>query len=732
MNQADKSKPGEPKRTADTPQFRLAQWGSLPVVAGVGLVVVTLIVFRPVLHCGFTNYDDPDYFSSNPHVQSGLTWDGVKWAFHSSRLANWHPLVWISYMTDVALFGGGAAGPHFSNLLLHAANAVLVFLLFQRLTHEPWKSIWVAGLFALHPLHVESVAWIAERKDVLSTWFGLLALISYARYVGESKTRSAKSKTWYGLALGFFTFGLMSKPMLVSLPFLLLLLDHWPLRRFDFGFRKTDSAVLRRLILEKLPFFLLGLFFSALTFWLQKRSGAVAGLVSLPWTGRAENAVVSYARYLGKTFWPVKLSFFYSHPGFWPVAWIALATVLLVGGSTVAVRSSDRRPYVFVGWFWFLGTLVPVIGLVQVGLQSMADRYTYIPLIGIFILAAWGLGELAERWGFPKWACAAAGGLAVAACALRTADQLTCWRNSETVFRHALAVTQNNYVAHCNLGWFLAEQGRTTEAVAEFNQAREAYPDFFDAFNGLGYTLGIMGRMDEAVANARRALQLNPHSDAAWNNLGFARFNQGFVEEALACYRSALKINPENADALNNLGFALAQRGDFAAALRYYQATLQVNPRHIEARNNLGVVLDEFGKLDEAIAQYRKVLEQDPAHAHAHSNLGIALARQGKLEEAVVHFRQALSRKPDDPRTHNNLANVLSFQGGTNEAIAEYLEALRLNPQYAEAHNNLAGLYKRLGRTQEAREHLNAALQIKPDYPEAQQQLRELSQPATN
>jgi hypothetical protein len=382
------------------------------------LFLVTLACYWSVVSCDFITYDDPDYFAANPHVQAGVTMKGVVWAFRTDHLSSRYPLTWLSFMLDAELFGKGASGPHLTNLLLHLANTVLMFLLLRRLTGAHWRSAVVAALFALHPLRVEPVAWISERKGLLSTLFWLLSVWAYARAVAGEKWRVTKpeeltvasdsslvtrhSSRFYWLALLFFACGLMSKPMVVTLPFALLLLDYWPLGRIDLSMIRSQPSTLLRLVLEKIPFFALAAASCAVTFWVNRKFGNMVALADTSMSARIENTFISYARYVGKTFWPVNLALPYPLSGHWPWGAVVCATLLLVALTVVAFWLGWRRPYVLVGWFWFLGTLVPVIGLIQWGSQAMADRFTYVPLIGLFIILAWGAGELAARWSVPK------------------------------------------------------------------------------------------------------------------------------------------------------------------------------------------------------------------------------------------------------------------------------------------------------------------------------------------
>jgi len=458
-------------RTTVTARIRFPAW--LPMAAL--LVLVTIAIYWPATRCDFINYDDKDYVTANLHVQSGLNWESVKWAFFNPVSANWHPLTMLSHALDCQLFGLKPWGHHLTSVLLHALNTALVFLLLRRLTGAIWRSLLVAALFAVQPLHVESVAWVAERKAVLSTCFGFLALLFYARYVQEPEVSSQKSGTnrptfssflrfhFYWLALFFTALGLMSKPMLVTWPFVMLLLDYWPLGRF-----KPRCAW--PLVVEKIPFFVLVAATSIVTFVTQQRSGAVMTDGNLPLGARIGNALISYCCYLEKMVWPTKLAVFYPHPGHWPLGQVLLAGAFLCGTSMLLFIKRGRYPFLLMGWLWFVGTLVPVIGLVQVGRQSMADRYTYVPSIGVLILAIWGGFELTRRWRYQVVSLSVAGSAAIILCLGLTRQQLGYWQDSETLFRHALDVTENNHGAHESLGLGLLIVGLDDAGLIHFAQ----------------------------------------------------------------------------------------------------------------------------------------------------------------------------------------------------------------------------------------------------------------------
>jgi hypothetical protein len=541
---------------------RLAEFVADPVIVCLLLAMVVLALYWPATKFQFVNYDDLDYFVKNPHVQGGLGWKGLLWALGSGDMSNWHPLTWLSLMLDVTLFGSGEpAGPHFTNILFHAVNSALLFWLLRRLTGAHWRSAFVAGLFALHPLNVESVAWVSERKNVLSTFFWLLTLLAYVRYAQgrsnaerrASSVRGDGSPLDYYLALFFFALGLMSKPMLVTLPFVLLLLDYWPLGRFEHSTVNPQPSAIWRLAWEKAPFFLLSAVSCVVTFLVQQQGKAVQSIGRYPIGGRIENALVSYCRYLGKTFWPENLTIFYPHPGHWPLVLVVLAAAFVLAASLAGLCWGKRFPYFITGWFWFLGTLIPVIGLVQVGPQAMADRYAYVPLIGIFIIISWGAAEVFARWKLPKMIIAIMAGLVLTACASRTRDQLGCWQNDGALFRHAIAVTPNYLKGYLTLGNYYENQGFLNEAMDNYHTAIRIDPDNVAGHVKFGTILDQIGRTEEAVSEFREAVRLDPHGPEVRYNLGCELFRLGRRNEAIEQFKEALRLKPDFAIAEQSL-----------------------------------------------------------------------------------------------------------------------------------------------------------------------------------
>jgi protein O-mannosyl-transferase len=537
----------------------------------------------------------------------------------------------------------------------------------------------VAVLFAVHPLRVESVAWVSERKDVLSGFFGLLALMAYTRYAGAESLKSElgshvpettghatrhalhaprstlHAPTFYLLSLSLFALSLMSKPMLVTWPFVMLLFDYWPLRRLQLKTQDSRLKTSLPLLVEKLPFLTLAALVSVVTFIMQQRGGSLAVGESLSPGARVGNALISYCRHLGKLFWPSNLAVFYPHPGQWPLWWVLVAGGVILGISLLLFVQRQQSPFLLVGWLWFCGMLVPVIGLVQTGGQAMADRHAYLPSLGMLILAIWGVCELTRGWRYQAAALSLAVGVAVVLCLALTRQQLGYWKDGETLFRHALEVTQNNAVAHRALGSALGKKGQLDEAIHQFQEAVRLKPDSADACNSLGAAYGQKGQLDEAIRQ----------------------------------FHEAIRLKPNHAEAHDNLGAALVKKGQLDEAIREFQEAIRSKPDHAEAHYNLGVALGAKGQTEQAMRQYQEATRLNPYNADAQYNLGLALAIKGQIDDAIQRFEAALKAKPDYPQAHNHLGLALGQKGQTDQAIGQFQEALRLKPDYAGARKNL-------------------------------------------
>lgn len=616
-----------------------------PLYTGLLLVLLTVAAFLPALENGFIRFDDPLYVTENKHVRQGLTLEGIVWAFGANVVSNWHPLTLLSHMLDCEIFGLNPRGHHLTSLLLHAANVLLLFEVLRRMTGSLGRSALVAALFAIHPLRVESVAWVAERKDVLSGLFWILTMDAYLRYVrGPSPRRMA-------LVALTLALGLMSKPMVVTLPFALLLLDVWPLRRIDASASlREQGRRLLGLMREKLPLFALVAAGCVVTVFAQTRS--LSPLRDFPLSKRLPNVALSYAAYLDKTVLPRDLAVFYPMPAEFPPARVAAAALLVLTLTALAALALRRAPYVPVGWFWYLGTLVPVIGLVQVGGQAFADRYTYLPSIGLYLIAVWGVPDLLGRLKSPGArrlalsAATAAALIAVAVLTAATRAQLRHWRDSETLFKHTLAVTRDNYLAHLNLAQILSSRGERDEAMVHFREALRLRPGTVQVRAALGNNLRRWGRPAEALPHLRAAVRLRPQDGTLHHGLAMA--------------------------------------------------------------------LEELGREDEAVAELRKAVELSPRLAAAHHGLGTLLQRQGRKDEALAAYLEALKHDPERTELYGQVALLLAGQGRIGDALPYFAEAARRRPDSARAHYNLALTLRSLGREEEARRHLTRAAELDP------------------
>lgn len=666
---------------------------NLTILICLGLALAVFAVFSQVLKCDFVNYDDPSYIINNQHVQHGITLESLKWAFTTGYSSNWHPLTWVSHMIDFQIYGLKPWGHHLTNLLFHGANSVLLFLLLRLMTGRLWPSAFVAALFALHPLRVESVAWVSERKDVLSTFFWILTVGAYVRYV---QTPGQRTK-WFLLSLVAFALALMSKPMVVTLPFILLLIDVWPLKRI--AVTQLEIANLKRPLLEKLPFLALALGSSLVTFFVQQHGGAVSSLSSLTIAQRIENMFVAYVRYIGKTFWPADLTILYPHPVDWPWSLIIVSIIILVAITVLVIRQLRVRPYLAVGWFWFLGMLIPVIGLVQVGVQSMADRYSYVPMVGVLIAVTWAAIELIPS----RAALTSVAVMAIGACCVITPIQVGYWQNSGTLYRRAVAVTDKNYVAYNNLGYYLFCNGESAQAMDFYRKAVEIEPSYEDAHKNLGFCLAEMGKNEEAIEEYKKVLAINRNLTEVHNHLGNALSNIGQNDAAVHEYEIVIQQQPTHADAHNNLGIALAMKGQLDEAIVHFQLAVRYKTNYASAHSNLGNAYAVEGgnllaqgkaaeaqmKFNEAIAEYKECMRLGPNDPQAYYNLGNVLTQNEKLDEAIQQYRKAIQIKPENPEAHLSLGLALARQGKRSEAEAEYLIALKQKPNYPEAANQL-------------------------------------------
>jgi tetratricopeptide (TPR) repeat protein len=700
------------------------------------LLLAVGLVFAQTVHFGFVNYDDDRTIYWNPHVARGLSGPEVAWAFTHRHFGNWIPLTCLSHMLDSQLYGLNAGGHHLTNVLLHAATTVLLFLVLRQMTGQMWPSALAAALFALHPLRVESVAWVTERKDVLSGLFFVLALGAYTSYVHHPF-----SLVRYLAIMIFFALGLMAKPMLVTLPAVLLLLDYWPLGRFtgtslsqptpsqcngtgtvgDADLLVSGTAIKPfsspwRLVGEKLPLLLLVAVSCIVTL---TQGSALAAGARYPLGWRMGNALIACVTYLIRFFCPTDLAALYPRLSLALPLWKVLAAFLVLASVTVAAWVWRRtRPYLLMGWLWYLGMLVPVIGLVQIGIQAVADRFTYLPQIGLGIALAWGAADLCRSSPRLRRLCGGASVLALAllmGCAWR---QTAFWHDSEALWTHTLACTSRNSMAHTIFATGLAKWGRVEEALDHFRRAIEFQPDDAVPRCNVADILAKQGRLDEAMASYRDVLKIQPGCVTAHNNLGQLLARQGRLDEAAEQYRRALQIQPDLAVAYWNLGNVLLARGRLAEAESQYRKALEIAPDYAMARNNLGHALAKQGRLDEAIAQYQKALEIAPDYAETHDNLGAAFVRLGRFDAALPQFQKALQIQPDYVEARKNLAWLratcpqASLRNGA-EAIEHARRADQLcgntRPDVLDA---LAAAYAEAGRFPDALATARKALEL--------------------
>ena len=668
------------------------------------LVVITWVVFGQTIRYDFVNYDDNEYVYANPAITSGLTPQGIIYSLTGGQARNWHPLTTLSHMLDCQLWGVRAGGHHFTNIILHTIAVVLLFLVLKQMTGAMWQSAFVASLFAIHPLRVESVAWISERKDVLSAVFFMLTLGAYTRY-----TRSPSIGRYLTMSI-LFALGLMSKSMLVTVPLVLLLLDYWPLKRFAEGFSP------KKLILEKVPLFTLSAATGVATLLVQQSSMAVVEKLPVVW--RIGNGLVSCVIYVKQMIWPVGLAVFYPHLGDQLPIWkIGLAIVLLGTVSAGTITLPRKRPYLITGWFWYLVMLLPVIGLIQVGSQAHADRYTYLPQIGLYVLLVWAITDaLVSR--LQRRILAVAASVAVVALAWCAHDQASYWRDGESLWRHALAVTSRNFMAHDGVGNYLANRGRLDEAIDQFQKALNIFPGYPEIETNLILALTKKGRTDEAITHLEALLKEHPNDAQTHYSLGNALRKRGDLASAMAAYEKALSIQGRYPAAHYALGFTFDQDGQIDEAIAHYQEAIREQPNYPEAYYLLGNDLLKKARVDDAIAAYEQGLKSRPTYPEAQRNIGLALLQKGRPSEAIVHWQNALAAQPDSVDSLNDLAWILAtfpdaWIRNANQALALAKRANQLsrdnNPAIL---RTLAASYAENGRFTEAKVTAERGLQL--------------------
>jgi len=656
------------------------------------LILFTLIAFWQVRHNDFINLDDDLYITNNSHVQEGLTFKSVYWAFTSTKNGQWTPVTFFSHLVDYTFFGLNAGGHHLTNLLFHTMNTLLLFFLLSRMTAAFWQSAFVAAIFALHPLHVESVAWVAERRDVLHSLFLLLTIWVYINYVEKPK--------WFRhiCVLLCFILAVMSKPMAVTLPFILLLLDYWPLGRLRIG--KKDQGLkpfiapslkairqnvpISHLLIEKGSLFSIAVVSSLFTLFSVWGIKSLSSFENLSLIVRIENAAVSYIEYILKMIWPNSLAVLYPYPMTFPI-WKVVCTTLLILTITVLVTLGRRKhPYLIVGWFWYLITLLPVIGLLQAGYQSMADRFMYMPMTGLLIMMIYGISDMYKRWPYKRLTLAVLSVSLVITLMVLTRAQVKLWRNSETLFRHTLQVTNNNYFIHNHLGAALFKQGNNQEALIHFKRSLEINPYYADAHCNLGVLLLRQGKYREAIPWFVAALQNKPHSVEALTNLGIILGKYGKVKEATDHFSEAIRINPDYEEAYFCQGNLLLEIRKYEEAIHYFNKALRINSKNSRTYNNLGVSLLGLGNPEKAMDFYHKALDINPADTDTHCNLGSLLIQQGKYEKAIFHFTEVLRINPNDGEVHFTLGMLYLKINQKELALKQYTTLKNIDNKMAE------------------------------------------------
>lgn len=668
------------------------------------LVATVIVVYGQTLGHDFVYFDDNRYVTENARVRSGITLDNIRWAFTTLHLEFWHPLTWLSLMLDSQIFGVKPGGYLFTNLVLHLLNSLLLFAFFKKATGSVWPSGLVAALFALHPLHVESVAWIAQRKDVLSTFFWILTMLCYLWWV-----RRPGFKTYLAVLLSL-TCGLMAKSMLITLPFVLLLMDYWPLGRLPSdSIIRTFWPALRSRLKEKVPLFAVAGIAGVLTVFAQQSGGGIKSTAAVSVADRISNALISYVAYLIKMVWPVKLACFYPFPDSFSPWQVGGALFLLILITGLTVRSARRHPFAVVGWLWYLGTLVPVIGLVKIGAFSMADRYSYVPLVGIFIVIIWGVPELLAGVTHRKVVLACLATLTLTMCTLTAAKQVRYWQDGFRLFTRAREVTSNNWFAHIALGRDLLRREKLNAAIEQFSETLRLKPNYIPAYIMLGVAYARQNKMSEAIAYLTRAERMNPNLADVQESLGIVYQQQGDAEKAIRSFKKTLELEPQNATAHKYLGNLMAARGELDAAGNHYAESLRIKPGDARVHNNLGLILEKQGKNEKAIEQYRAALKIEPANADAHFNLANVKVRQNQLNEAAGHYRKALAIKPDFLQALINLALVYASQKDYEQSISLLIQSAKLQPDNPAIYYNLAGLYALQNKNTESVQWLETA-----------------------
>ena len=673
------------------------------------LAIATLVAFWPVTSCNFIGLDDPEYVTENPHIQHGISVEGVQWAFTGIHVNFYHPLTMISHMLDAQIYGLNPQGHHLTNLLFHLTNTLLLFSVLSHMTKAPWKSAFVAALFAVHPLNVESVAWVSERKNVLSTFFWMLTMVAYVHYVERPRLKN------YLTVILLFVLGLMAKPTLVTLPFVMLLLDHWPLRRFEqgrpemkdelhglgsrdgkmTGLKVKSSSLCTRdaaapnhsyrlattlpLIIEKIPLFILIPVFSILAYIAEGEA-----VENLPWNVKVPNALVSYAIYIIKAIWPANLSVFYPHRGLWPVWQVAGASLLLASVTGVVIMTARKYRYLFVGWLWFIGTMVPAIGIVQISDFGRADRFTYIPTIGLFIMVAWGVPELLKTGRYSRQVLA---GLSLSIFLVLSATtwvQVGYWRSDSDLFNHSLETTTGNCVLYANRGVAYAKLGKYKQAIADFDKVLEIDPVSARIYYERGLAQAMLGNYMQAINDYDSSIRINPRFAMAYSNRGSAYTSIGNRKKAILDYDKALQLNPQLASAYYNRGNAYVALGRIKDAIADFDSAIQLNPKSANAYCNRGSTYAALGDQRQAILDYDRAIRIDPRLGLAYYGRGRAYAVLGNREQAIADYNRTIEISPEDALAYKNRALLYNGIGNQQQAYEDLKSAAMLGDKEAQ------------------------------------------------
>jgi len=691
------------------------------------IIISTIAIYWQVKDYEFINFDDDVNIYENLHIQKDITLKNIKWAFTAVYWSTWQPLVWLTYMADYNLHGLDPGWHHLTNLFLHIANALLLFITLRTMTGVLFRSAFIALIFALHPIHIESVAWITERRDVLSAFFWILTTFSYVRY-----TRSQRLIKYIPVFF-FMCFGLMAKQMLVTLPFTLLLLDFWPLGRVNdntlkritqkhhpgiITFLSNLQTFIRNnkhLLLEKIPLFMLSILSCFVAYYVQKTGGAVKSLSQFPIDIRLSNALISYLQYIAKMLWPFNLAVFYPHPGTLSASKTILSFLIIASCTLIAIHTLKKYSWFAVGWFWYLGTLVPVIGIIQIGSHALADRFVYIPFIGIYIILAWGIHFLLSNWNKKKLGIAILSTCFFSILIVVSWKQTSYWRNSASIFNHALNTTENNYIAHNNFGLALENQGDILNAIEHFKKSVSIKPNYVIALNNLGVALENIGKPEEAIVHYKKAIQINPKYPDPYINLAFILFHKKQYSEAIKrCYK-ALTINPKSLKAHIIIANSIAQKGNKKIAEHLYKKALQMNPGSPIAHNHMGSFLLEQNKIEKAISHFQSALKIDPNNLKYKVNLISVMRINKNINTQIDNVLSAIKKQPDNPDLHNKLGNLYRKRGESKKASEIFQQILSAHKDYIPAILSLASLYAENEEYEDSITYFKKAITIQPE-----------------